>query len=70
MHTPIRLIVRSEEEAVSGYTMVVASVRLYRLGVGFAPDQSPCAGVVVYPDGMPVQGAGAGAGEDVCFDCV
>ena len=70
MHTPVCLIVRSEEQAINGFTVMIMSVRLYGLGVGFAPDQSPRAGVMVYPDGVPVQGAVARAGKHVCFDCV
>lgn len=60
MHAPIRLIVRSEVDTFDGYTMTVVFVCLYRLSIGFAPNESPRAGVVVYSDGVPVQGAGTG----------
>lgn len=70
MHTPVCLIVRSEEQSINGFTVMIVSVRLYRLSVWFAPDQSPRAGVVVYPNGVPVQGAVTGAGKHVCFDCI
>ena len=60
MHTPIGLVVRSEEDTFDGYTVTVVFVCLYRLSIGFAPNESPRAGVVVYSDGAPLQGAGAG----------
>lgn len=60
MDTPIRLIVRSEEDTFDGYTMAVVFVCLYRLRIGFAPNESPRGGVVVYSDGVPFQGAGTG----------
>jgi hypothetical protein len=60
MNGPIRLIIRSEEETFNGYIVTVVSVHLYRLSVGFTPNESPCAGVVVYTDSVPVQGASAG----------
>ena len=49
---------------------MIVSVCLYRLSVRFAPDESPRTGVVVYPDGVPVQGAVAGTSKHVCFDCI